>query len=147
MTTYVRCGELFTGAEDGERKSQTLAIDDAGRLTYVGATDAAPIPGRGDSVLDYSEYFVMPGLRDVHTHLAYGNAKTEEDIDLYQPMEFRAIRGLFFAQKCSRPATLRSARRAMPGRSACRCATPSSSACSTGRGSPPPGRYLTTARA
>jgi imidazolonepropionase-like amidohydrolase len=35
----------------------------------------------------------------VHTHLAYGNAKTEEDIDLYQPLEFRAIRGLFFAQK------------------------------------------------
>jgi imidazolonepropionase-like amidohydrolase len=100
MTTYVRCGELFTGAEDGERKSQTLAIDDAGRLTYVGATDAAPIPGRGDSVLDYGEYFVMPGLQDVHTHLAYGNAKTEEDIDLYHPMEFRAIRALFFAQKC-----------------------------------------------
>jgi imidazolonepropionase-like amidohydrolase len=100
MTTYVRCAELFTGAEDGERKSQTLAIDDAGRLTYVGATDAAPIPGRGDSVLDYSEYFVMPGLQDVHTHLAYGNAKTEEDIDLYHPMEFRAIRALFFAQKC-----------------------------------------------
>jgi imidazolonepropionase-like amidohydrolase len=100
MATYVRCGELFTGAEDSERKDQTLAIDDAGRLTYVGATGTAPIPGRGDSVLDYGEYFVMPGLQDVHTHLAYGNAKTEEDIDLYQPMEFRAIRALFFAQKC-----------------------------------------------
>jgi imidazolonepropionase-like amidohydrolase len=100
MATYVRCGELFTGAEDSERKDQTLAIDDTGRLTYVGATGTAPIPGRGDSVLDYGEYFVMPGLQDVHTHLAYGNAKTEEDIDLYQPMEFRAIRALFFAQKC-----------------------------------------------
>ena len=41
----------------------------------------------------------MPGLIDVHTHLAYGNAKSEEDIDLYQPMEFRALRALFFAQK------------------------------------------------
>ena len=35
----------------------------------------------------------------MHTHLAYGNAKSEEDIDLYQPLEFRALRGLFFAQK------------------------------------------------
>ncbi len=41
----------------------------------------------------------MPGLIDVHTHLAYGNAKSEEDIDLYSPMEFRALRGMFFAQK------------------------------------------------
>jgi hypothetical protein len=32
-------------------------------------------------------------------YLAYGNAKTEEDIDLYSPMEFRALRGMFFAQK------------------------------------------------
>ena len=43
-------------------------------------------------VLDYSNLFVMPGLQDVHTHLAYGNAKkSEEDIDLYQPMEFRSL--------------------------------------------------------
>ena len=41
----------------------------------------------------------MPGLIDVHVHLAYGNAKSEEDIDLYSPLEFRALRGLFFAQK------------------------------------------------
>jgi imidazolonepropionase-like amidohydrolase len=43
----------------------------------------------------------MPGLIDVHTHLAYGNAKSEEDIDLYSPMEFRTLRGMFFAQKCA----------------------------------------------
>jgi imidazolonepropionase-like amidohydrolase len=96
MTTQVRCGSLFTGNEDAERKNQTIAIQ-SGRITYVGPTDEAP---KADSVVDYSEFFVMPGLQDVHTHLAYGNAKTEEDIDLYQPMEFRSIRGLFFAQKC-----------------------------------------------
>ena len=100
MTTLVRCGTLFTGNEDVERKNQALVID-AGRLTYVGPADEAPKAGlKADTVLDYSEWFVMPGLQDVHTHLAYGNAKTEEDIDLYQPMEFRSIRGLFFAQKC-----------------------------------------------
>ena len=43
----------------------------------------------------------MPGLIDVHTHLAYGNAKSEEDIDLYSPLEFRTLRGMFFAQKCA----------------------------------------------
>ncbi len=54
-----------------------------------------------DRSLDYAQLFVMPGLIDVHTHLAYGNAKSEEDIDLYSPLEFRALRGLFFAQKCA----------------------------------------------
>jgi imidazolonepropionase-like amidohydrolase len=99
MATHVRCGALFTGKEDVERAGQTLVVE-GGRLAYVGPTDAAPKAAKGDAVLDYGELFVMPGLQDVHTHLAYGNAKTEEDIDLYQPMEFRSIRGLFFAQKC-----------------------------------------------
>lgn len=99
MTTHVRCGSLFTGNEEAARTGQTFLIQD-GRITSVGPTDKAPKPAKGDAVLDYSDLFVMPGLHDVHTHLAYGNAKTEEDIDLYQPMEFRSIRGLYFAQKC-----------------------------------------------
>jgi imidazolonepropionase-like amidohydrolase len=100
MATHVRCGTLFTGNEDGERVRQTLIVDGTGRLAHVGPTDTAPPAAEGDEILDYGELFVMPGLHDVHTHLAYGNAKTEEDIDLYQSMEFRALRGLFFAQKC-----------------------------------------------
>ncbi len=93
----VRCGTLFTGTETTGHPGWTLGYDETG-ITYVGPTEAAP-PTTPDQVLDYGEFFVMPGLQDVHTHLAYGNAKTEEDIDLYQPMEFRALRGLFFAQK------------------------------------------------
>ena len=40
----------------------------------------------------------MPGLVDVHTHLVFGNARSEEDIDYWVTPEFRALRGLFFAQ-------------------------------------------------
>jgi len=100
MAIHVKCGTLFTGNEDLERSRQTLVVDAGGRLAYVGPTDSAPPAAPGDEVLDYADLFVMPGLHDVHTHLAYGNAKTEEDIDLYQPMEFRALRAMFFAQKC-----------------------------------------------
>jgi imidazolonepropionase-like amidohydrolase len=100
MAIHVKCGTLFTGNEDVERNRQTLVVDARGRLAYVGPTDGAPPAAAGDEVLDYADLFVMPGLHDVHTHLAYGNAKTEEDIDLYQPMEFRALRAMFFAQKC-----------------------------------------------
>ena len=99
MKTFVRCGQLFTGNEDDARSSQMLVFDEDGVIAYVGAEEEMPKRLRGDRTLDYSSAFIMPGLIDVHTHLAYGNAKSEEDIDLYSPLEFRALRGLFFAQK------------------------------------------------
>lgn len=99
MKTFVRCGQLFTGHEDDAEPAQSLVFDEAGVIAYVGPQAAAPRCAPGDRALDYSSSFVMPGLIDVHTHLAYGNAKSEEDIDLYSPLEFRALRGLFFAQK------------------------------------------------
>jgi imidazolonepropionase-like amidohydrolase len=99
MNTFVRCGSLFTGTEDEAQQDGALVFDEEGGLLYVGAEAGAPRRARGDRLIDHSSSFVTPGLIDVHTHLAYGNAKSEEDIDLYSPLEFRALRGLFFAQK------------------------------------------------
>jgi imidazolonepropionase-like amidohydrolase len=99
MKTHVRCGTLFGAGDQEARSGQTLVYDGRGVLEFVGPTEQAPKAAPGDPVLDYSTKFVMPGLIDVHVHLAYGNAKSEEDIDLYSPLEFRALRGLFFAQK------------------------------------------------
>ena len=99
MNTFVRCGSLFTGAEDAPRAGEVLVYDGDGRLVYVGPEAKAPRRTKADRLIDHSDSFVMPGLIDVHTHLAYGNAKSEEDIDLYSSLEFRALRGMFFAQK------------------------------------------------
>src|ERR1700693_1250310 len=99
MKTFVRCGSLFTGDDDEAQKGAMLVFDGAGRSVYAGAEAAAPRRTKPDRLIDHSGGFVMPGLIDVHTHLAYGNAKSEEDIDLYSPLEFAALRGMFFAQK------------------------------------------------
>jgi imidazolonepropionase-like amidohydrolase len=99
MNTFVRCGSLFTGSENEAQKGGALVFDGEGQLLYAGAEAGAPRRAKSDRLIDHSGHFVMPGLIDVHTHLAYGNAKSEEDIDLYSPLEFRALRGLFFAQK------------------------------------------------
>src|SRR5437764_8865169 len=99
MRTFVRCGQLFSGREDEARKGEILVFDHEGVIEYAGAEIGAPRRARSDRMLDYSGCFVMPGLIDVHTHLAYGNAKSEEDIDLYSPLEFRTLRVMYFAQK------------------------------------------------
>ena len=99
MVTHVRCGSFFSGRKAPAQNDCTIAYGDNGIVIYAGSTAEAPPVAVHDTVLNYGNLFVMPGLVDIHTHLAYGNAKTEEDIDLYQPMEFRSLRGLFFAQK------------------------------------------------
>ena len=34
MKTYVRCGTLFTGAEDEPRRDEVLVFDEPGRLLF-----------------------------------------------------------------------------------------------------------------
>jgi imidazolonepropionase-like amidohydrolase len=101
MTLHIRCGRLFDGLDAEVRQDQVIVVDD-GLLSYVGPAASAPAVADGDEVVDHSNEFVMPGLVDYHTHLAYGNAKCEEDIDIYAPVEFRALRGMFMAQRVLR---------------------------------------------
>lgn len=101
MRKFIRCGKLFTG-NDGNATSDYTIIIEHDKIGFVGATARAPEPDPHDEVIDYSRDFVMPGLIDSHVHLSYGNAKTQEDIDLYASMEFRAIRGLEAAQRVLR---------------------------------------------
>ena len=101
MKRHIRCGTLFTASGESVLEDQTIVVED-GRIASIVATDSAPPPGPGEEVVDYGERFVMPGLIDVHVHLSYGNAKTEEDIDIFSPVEYRAIRGLHAAQRVLR---------------------------------------------
>jgi imidazolonepropionase-like amidohydrolase len=98
MRRHIRCGRLFTGLSDQAERDQTIVLDDE-RIGYVGPSAGAPKAAPGEQVTDHSRHFVLPGLIDIHVHLSYGNCKTEEDIDLYAPLEFRALRGLEAAQR------------------------------------------------
>jgi imidazolonepropionase-like amidohydrolase len=97
---FIKCGKLFTGNSimAGGSGDQYLVIEDDS-ITHAGPLPQVAQPAPGDTITDYSRYFVAPGLIDIHVHLSYGNAKTEEDIDLYAPVEFRALRGMEAAQR------------------------------------------------
>jgi imidazolonepropionase-like amidohydrolase len=98
MKTIVYAGKLFSGLTTEAATGQAAVIEH-GRFTYVGPREAAPAPQDGDQVVDFADKFLMPGLSDLHTHLSYGNALGQEDIDLYATMEYRALRALAGAQR------------------------------------------------
>jgi imidazolonepropionase-like amidohydrolase len=101
MRKLIRCGKLFTGNETNVLSDQTLVIEDD-KVIFAGPAAKTPEAAPHDEVIDHSRHFVMPGLIDSHVHLSYGNARTQEDIDLYASLEFRAIRGLEAAQRVLR---------------------------------------------
>ncbi len=99
MKQFIKCGKLFTGNAMANGPGDQYLVVGGDSITHVGSLSPGLQPGPGDTVTDYSRFFVAPGLIDIHVHLSYGNAKTEEDIDLYASVEFRALRGLEAAQK------------------------------------------------
>jgi imidazolonepropionase-like amidohydrolase len=98
MRTILLCGWLFSGTELSAERDHALVIEGS-KIIYVGPRALMPQAGEGDCILDYSGHFVMPGLSDLHTHLSYGNARSEEEVDLYPILEYRAIRALAGAQR------------------------------------------------
>ena len=98
MRKLIRCGKLFTGNETNALSDQTLVIEDD-KVVFAGPAAKAPEAAPHDEVIAFRDAWP---LIDSHVHLSYGNAKTQEDIDLYASLEFRAIRGLEAAQRVLR---------------------------------------------
>ena len=99
--SFILCGGLFDAITSDMQSKRLLEIDPAGCIVAVhdGAAAAPVRSGPRAAVTDYSDAYIIPGLIDIHVHVSYGNAKTEEDIDLYGSVEFRAIRGVLAAQR------------------------------------------------
>jgi imidazolonepropionase-like amidohydrolase len=97
----IRCGTLYEPAT-GEATRGGVIVVERGRVAYAGPAEGAPPVAIDAAIVDHSDAFVMPGLIDVHVHLSYGEAKTEEDIDLFASVEFRALRGMEAAQRVLR---------------------------------------------
>ena len=97
MRKHLICGTLFDGLDETAKTDQTIVIDDD-RIAYAGPSAGAPDQKPGEPVIDHSAEFAMPGLIDIHVHLSYGDAQANEDIDIYSPPEYRALRALRAAQ-------------------------------------------------
>ena len=98
-TKVVRLGKLVTGA-GGVITNAIVVIDDE-HITSVGTSEST-IP-RNAEVVDLSRYTGIPGLIDVHTHLA-GGAGAPSNRPPQQPPQppYAAVMGMFRSQPAGR---------------------------------------------
>ncbi|MEW5686601.1 MAG: amidohydrolase family protein [Pseudomonadota bacterium] len=82
-TLYVRAGRLLDPLAGAAASDRVIRIED-GRVAAVGPW-AAPPPGA--VVLDWSRYTVLPGLIDLHTHVADGFGQTEDPAEALKHTE------------------------------------------------------------
>lgn len=78
----------------------TLVID-GGLIAWAGP--AADLPaefaGTEPTVIDVGGATVMPGLIDAHMHISFGEPQTEEELYIYTPAGYRAVRAAANAEK------------------------------------------------
>jgi imidazolonepropionase-like amidohydrolase len=74
------------------------------RIAWVGpAASLTAAQATGDLVvIDLPGRTVMPGLVDGHIHISFGEARSEEELALYTPVEYRSIRAMWHARKVLR---------------------------------------------
>ena len=78
-TLYIAAGRLIDGVSNAVRTGQCITVE-AERIKAVGACGKAP---DGATIIDWSDFTVLPGLIDLHTHLA----DLGQSADLAAPMK------------------------------------------------------------
>src|SRR5580704_19216911 len=80
MTTLVHCGTLLATPGKEPLSKQTIAIEN-GKVISVATGFAAA--KSGDTLIDLSDHFVLPGLIDCHVHLT-GEFGPRHKLDLVE---------------------------------------------------------------
>lgn len=95
-TILIKCGKLLDARSGEVAEKQFILIKD-NSIVSVGAKASA-----ADSIIDLSDYFVMPGMIDCHTHVLLQGDITQEDYDvqvLKESIPYRTIRGIKAAER------------------------------------------------
>src|SRR5688572_25052345 len=101
-TSYRFLGGRVLPCEDTKVISDGTVVTEGDRIAWVGASQELPPRFQGPEFqpIDASGKTVMPGLVDGHMHISFGQAATEEELSIYTPPEYRAIRAAVDAEKC-----------------------------------------------
>ena len=101
MTGYRFTGGRVLPCEDETVIDRGCVVVESDRIAWVGSADAVPpeFLSNGYEDVDTTGLTVMPGLVDGHMHISFGEAESEEELSIYTPAEYRAIRASVDAEK------------------------------------------------
>lgn len=101
----IRGGTLIDGNGGPAMRDGAVLIEDD-RIRAVSARaeveKAVELREPGLRIIEAEGKTIMPALIDSHCHINYGEPQDEEELDLYTPMEYRALRAAWNAQKVLR---------------------------------------------
>lgn len=98
MSTLITGGRLLTCVDETVIARGAVLIE-GDHIAWAGPVDDMPTDARAATVIDAEGLTIMPGLIDPHMHISFGEARTEEELQIYSPMGHRAIRAAVDAEK------------------------------------------------
>ncbi len=97
---YVLKGKVIDGSLNPPIEKGAVVLEGE-RIAWVGGQKDLPAAyqSAGHEVIDLPGRTIMPGLVDGHTHISFGESRSEEENALYTTAEFRTAKGLYYARK------------------------------------------------
>lgn len=97
---YLLKGRIIDGTLNRPIEQGAVVVENE-RISWVGAAAALPEEhSRADhEVIDLPGRSILPGLIDGHTHISFGESRSEEENALYTPAEFRTLKAIWYARK------------------------------------------------
>jgi imidazolonepropionase-like amidohydrolase len=93
--TIIHAGRLIDGRNDEPQAEMSIVID-AGKITNVARGYVEP--KEGDTLVRLTEYTVMPGLMDMHTHLQSQHSKDSYTERFFMEQADYALRSTVYAR-------------------------------------------------
>jgi imidazolonepropionase-like amidohydrolase len=97
---YLLKGRVIDGTLNPPVENGAVVVEGE-RIAWVGKAEALPAQyaPQAYEVIDLPGRSIMPGLIDGHTHISFGESRSEEENALYTPVEFRTAKALYYAKK------------------------------------------------
>ncbi len=97
---YILKGKVIDGSLNNPVELGAVVVEGE-RISWVGAADTLPAQYNANEyeLVDLPGRTIMPGLVDGHTHISFGESRSEEENALYTSAEFRTAKALYYSKK------------------------------------------------